>query len=62
MKFLKIREVMEITSLARSTIYKFTAEGRFPKQVPLGGNSVAWLEAEVLEWMEARITERDAGQ
>lgn len=61
MKFLKIREVMEITSLARSTIYKFTAEGRFPKQVPIGGNSVVWVESEVLEWMEARINERDAG-
>lgn len=61
MTFIKLRAVMELTSLARSTIYKFITEGRFPKQVSLGGNCVAWDKDEVLEWMEARIKERDAG-
>lgn len=60
MKFIKLRDVMEMTSLARSTIYKFVAEDRFPKQVSLGNNCVAWLEDEVIEWAEARIAERDA--
>lgn len=60
MTFIKLRDVMRLTSLARSTIYKFIAEGRFPKQISLGGNCVAWVEDEVLEWMEARIEERDA--
>lgn len=62
MKFIKLRDVMELTSLARSTIYKFVAEDRFPKQVLLGGNCVAWVEGEVLEWVEARIAERDTAQ
>lgn len=62
MKFIKLRDVMELTSLARSTIYKFVAEGRFPKQVSLGGNCVAWVEDEVMEWLEARIAERDTGR
>tara|TARA_R110001606_G_scaffold399247_1_gene582715 strand:- start:1975 stop:2190 length:216 start_codon:yes stop_codon:yes gene_type:complete len=62
MKFVKLREVMVITSLARSTIYKFAAEGRFPKQVSLGGNCVAWVESEVVEWIEARIAERDTAR
>ncbi|TDQ38098.1 helix-turn-helix transcriptional regulator [Thiopseudomonas denitrificans] len=60
MKFIKLRDVMELTSLARSTIYKFVAEGRFPKQVPLGGNCVAWVESEIHEWLEGRIAERDS--
>jgi prophage regulatory protein len=62
MKFIKLRDVIELTSLARSTIYKFVAEGRFPKQVSLGGNCVAWVEDEVMEWLEARIAERDTGR
>lgn len=62
MRFIKLREVMEITSLARSTVYKFVAEGRFPAQVALGGNCVAWVENEVVEWVEARVAERDAAQ
>ena len=62
MKLIKLRDVIELTSLARSTIYKFVAEGRFPKQVSLGGNCVAWVEDEVMEWLEARIAERDTGR
>lgn len=60
MKFIKLRDVMELTSLARSTIYKFVAEGRFPKQVVLGSNCVAWVESEIHEWLEGRIAERDS--
>ena len=59
MKFIKLRDVMELTSLSRATIYRFIAEGRFPKQVNLGGYSVAWVESEVMEWLEERIRERD---
>ena len=62
MKFIKLRDVMELTSLARSTIYKFVAEGRFPKQVSLGGDCVAWVEDEVMEGVESRIAERDTGR
>ena len=60
MKFIKLRDVMELTSLARSTIYKFVAEGTFPKQVVLGSNCVAWVESEIHEWLEGRIAERDS--
>ena len=59
MKFIKLREVMQLTSLGRSTIYKFVAEGRFTKQVPLGANCVAWIEEEVLDWIAAKIEMRN---
>lgn len=32
----------------------------FPQPVQLGPNSIAFLEDEVNEWMEQRLTERDA--
>lgn len=59
MKFIKISEVMALTSLARSTVYKFASEGRFPKQVALGANCVAWVEQEVLDWIAAKIEMRN---
>ena len=31
----------------------------FPKRVQLGPNRVGWVEAEVLEWLEARLANRD---
>ncbi len=59
MKLLRIKDVSALTSLARATIYKYMSEGVFPKQVSLGANCVAWVESEVLEWVEAKIALRD---
>jgi predicted DNA-binding transcriptional regulator AlpA len=33
---------------------------RFPDPVPLGPNSIAWFEDEVLEWLAKRCAERTA--
>ncbi|MCB4793610.1 AlpA family transcriptional regulator [Pseudomonas sp. NP21570] len=59
MKLIRLQQVMEMTGLGRSTIYKYISEKWFPVPVPLGGRSVAWVESEVHEWMIARIEERD---
>ena len=34
--------------------------GQFPKRIRLGQNRVAWLLAEVEEWLNVRIANRDA--
>jgi len=57
--FLRIAEVRRATGLPTSSIYEAIAQGKFPKQLPLGPNRVAWLEDEILEWQQARIAERD---
>ena len=60
MRIIRLREVMALTGLARSTIYKYVEAGTFPQPVPLGGRSVGWVEQEVEDWVLARIEERDA--
>lgn len=42
-------------ALGRSTIYRWMAEGKFPKPVQLGGYSVAWAEDEVEAWIADRL-------
>lgn len=59
MKLIRLKQVMECTGLARSTVYKFIAEGDFPKPVKLGVRVAAWVEAEVLAWMESKVNSRD---
>lgn len=58
MRLIKLKAVMHKTSLGHSSIYKFIAEGSFPKQVSLGAKSVAWLESEIDDWIMDRIGER----
>ena len=58
-KIIKLRTVIELTGLSRSTIYDYMSRSMFPKQIRLGENSVAWLESEVVEWLDEKIKQRD---
>ena len=60
-KFLRRAAVEQATGLPRSTLYELVAQGKFPKPVPLGERSVAWLESEILTWQRCRIAARDGG-
>lgn len=54
-RILRLKEVMQLTGLSRSTIYAEIAKSNFPKQVPLtGARSVGWLESELVRWVDAR--------
>ena len=59
-RFLRVSEVQARTSLGRSTIYRWSAEGRFPPPVTLSERVVRWIEAEVDEWVRKRL-ERSRG-
>lgn len=59
MRLIKLKEVLHITGLSRSTVYRFMSAGGFPMKVELGGNSVAWVESEVEEWISEKIGKRD---
>nr|WP_316249747.1 AlpA family phage regulatory protein [Pseudomonas sp. N40(2020)] len=52
--FIRLTEVKRITGLSSSTIYKMVNEGKFPRQVSLGGRAVAWIRSEVLTWGKTR--------
>lgn len=58
MRLIRLREVMRMTGLARSTIYKIMKEGVFPPSVPLGIRAVGWVESEIQDWIDARLRER----
>lgn len=58
MKFLRIRQVTQLTGLSRMTIYRLEIAGEFPKRRQLGKNSVAWLDTDIAEWAESRPVSR----
>ncbi|EID0692370.1 helix-turn-helix transcriptional regulator [Vibrio vulnificus] len=61
MQLLNLKEVIYLTGLKRSSIYKFMDEGHFPKSVSIGGRSVMWSEADIQDWIESKISEREGG-
>jgi prophage regulatory protein len=61
MKFLRIRQVTQLTGLSRMTIYRLELAGEFPKRRQLSKNSVAWLDSDIAEWAESRPISRLRG-
>ncbi len=53
-KFIKVREVSEITAKHRSSIYADMAKGIFPKQYKIGQKAAAWKLSEINSWMQSR--------
>ena len=62
MRIIRLKEVIDSTGLARSTIYKYVGEGTFQKPVSLGDRCVGWVDSEVRDWILARIDERDSAE
>jgi len=50
----RIKQVMDVTGLGRSTIYLWISEGKFPKQRKLGERAVGWISDEVFQWLSER--------
>ncbi len=51
-RFLKLKEVMERTSLGSSTIYRRMKAGTFPKPKQLSEACVRWRESDIEKWMD----------
>ncbi|WP_219096598.1 AlpA family transcriptional regulator [Pseudomonas sp. UMAB-40] len=54
-EFIRLPKVKELTGLGTTKIYTMASDGLFPKQVRLGGRSVAWVKSEVLQWNNDQV-------
>ena len=61
-KLIRIKTVLEITTLSVPTIYRLMAKGQFPKQIKLSERSSAWFAEEIYNWLETKKNIRDGGQ
>ena len=52
-RIVKIREVIALTGLSRSSIYLLIKKGTFPAQVKLSSRSSGWYQSEIKTWMDA---------
>ncbi|WP_316861116.1 AlpA family transcriptional regulator [uncultured Cohaesibacter sp.] len=61
-RLIALPEVLNRTSLSRSSLYERMKESQFPKPISLGGRRVAWLETEVVAWIDERINARPSDE
>lgn len=53
-KVIKIKEVINRTSLSISTIYRLSSQGKFPNKVKIGSKAVGWLESDIEDYIMQR--------
>ena len=51
---LRLRKVLEVTGLGRSTVYRMMSERTFPPPLKLGRRAVGWKSADVEQWTLSR--------
>ena len=54
-KLYRMIEVVRITGLRPSTVYKQIREGRFPKPVKITSRTSAWTNTSIDEWIEEKL-------
>lgn len=51
-RILRIRAVLQLTGLSRSTLYRKIQDGSFPKQVRIATRCAGWRESAVNSWLK----------
>jgi predicted DNA-binding transcriptional regulator AlpA len=50
-RILRMQEVIEITGISRTTIWRMERKGEFPTRVRLSENSVGWKLIDIQKWI-----------
>ena len=50
----RMRQLVTLVGLSRSTIYVLVSKGRFPVPIRLGDKAVGWRIHEIEQWVNAR--------
>jgi predicted DNA-binding transcriptional regulator AlpA len=54
MAILRTADVIRVTGLSRTTLWRLERQGDFPARLRLGLNSIGWREDEIARWIDAR--------
>lgn len=58
-QLITLGELLDIVPFSRQHILRLEKKGRFPRRLRLGDNRVAWLRAEIEQWINAKVAERE---
>ncbi|WP_084390919.1 helix-turn-helix transcriptional regulator [Novosphingobium capsulatum] len=53
-RLIRIDEVIEITGMGKTSIYRLMRQGQFPQQFKPGGYASRWSESEIRTWRESQ--------
>ncbi len=51
-RFMRERDVLEVTSLSRTTLWRVIKQGKFPRAVAISPGRVGWRESSIVNWQQ----------
>ena len=54
-QLLRINEVCQLTSVAKSTLNLWVARGKFPKPIMLSSTIKVWKQSTVQDWIDSHL-------
>ena len=60
MNVIRIKDVIKIVSLSRSTIYLLMSKDAFPKSIRLSTRAVAWRVEDIQSWLDKKFNHQIA--
>jgi prophage regulatory protein len=58
-RIIRLREVLALTGIGRSTVYVLISRNQFPRQLHLTERARGWYEHEVRDWADKLGAARD---
>ncbi|MBD9399101.1 helix-turn-helix transcriptional regulator [Pseudomonas sp. PDM11] len=61
-RIMRLKEVMHVCGISRSTVYSWVGQGQFPQHRRIGGRSVGWDSEEIERWVNRQLNGKEVGQ
>ena len=53
-KLMRLKQVLEVVPVSKSTIWQWCRDGRFPAPIKLGERTTCWHESAVFDFIKAQ--------
>lgn len=57
-EFIRLPQVLYLTGLGKTSIYKLMSSGAFPQAISFGARRIMWKQSDIQCWIESRIQAR----
>jgi len=59
-EFIRLPQVLYLTGLGKTSIYKLMNTNSFPKPISFGARRIAWKRSDIQSWIESKIQARQS--
>lgn len=59
MKFYRIKQLVEMLNVSKSSIWSWLSAGKFPNPIKIGNNTTVWRSSDIESWIKQHEEVKD---